>query len=150
MARNVKMYLYQRYSGKKLKEIGVHFGVGESRVSQSSRRVAEKIELYRKLERKVAGLEKRINSSRMKAPPFFPCPSGHRGSTAAGSTFQPGSTAATGKVAIRITQKIRISWALMFMLGRFGCRTYGIVVSDPVLTNKKRLIECRARLYISR
>ena len=71
LARNVKMYLYQRYSGKKLKEIGVHFGVGESRVSQSSRRVAEKIELYRKLERKVAGLEKRINSSGMKICPLF-------------------------------------------------------------------------------
>jgi putative transposase len=66
LARNVKMYLCQRYSGKKLKEIGVHFGIGESGVSQSCRRVAEKIERDKKLKRKIAGLEKRINSSRMK------------------------------------------------------------------------------------
>jgi chromosomal replication initiation ATPase DnaA len=29
-ARNVKMYLCQRYTGEKLKAIGQHFGIGES------------------------------------------------------------------------------------------------------------------------
>ncbi len=38
---NVKMYLCQRYSGKKLKEIGLHFGSGESGVSPACRRVAQ-------------------------------------------------------------------------------------------------------------
>jgi hypothetical protein len=32
LARDVKMYLCQRHSDKKLKEIGVHFGIGESGV----------------------------------------------------------------------------------------------------------------------
>jgi hypothetical protein len=27
LARNVKMYLCQRYTGKKLREIGLHFGI---------------------------------------------------------------------------------------------------------------------------
>jgi REP element-mobilizing transposase RayT len=66
LARNVKMYLSQRYSGKKLKEIGLHFGIGESGVSQASKRVAQKIEKDKKLKKKIDRLDKKINSSRMK------------------------------------------------------------------------------------
>ena len=66
MARNVKMYLCQRYTGKKLMEIGSHFGIGESGVSQACRRVAQKIEKDKKLKKKILGLEKQINMSRMK------------------------------------------------------------------------------------
>ena len=66
LARNVKMYLCQRYTGKKLKEIGLHFGIGESGVSQACRRVAQKIEKDKKLKKKIVGLEKKINLSRMK------------------------------------------------------------------------------------
>ncbi len=44
LSRNVKMYLCQRYTGNKLKEIGFHFGIGGSGVSQACRRVADKIE----------------------------------------------------------------------------------------------------------
>ena len=61
MARTVKMYLCQRYTGKKLKEIGLHFGIGESGVSQACRRVAQKIEKDKKLKKKIVGLEQRIN-----------------------------------------------------------------------------------------
>ena len=66
MARNVKMYLSQRYTGKKLKDIGLHFGIGESGVSQACRRVAQKIEKDKKLKKKIVRLEKQINLSRMK------------------------------------------------------------------------------------
>ena len=66
MARNVKMYLCQRYSGKKLTEIGLHFGIGESGVSQACRRVAQKMEKDKKLKKKIVGLEKKINLSTMK------------------------------------------------------------------------------------
>ncbi len=45
---NVKMYFCQRYTGKKLKEIGLHFGIGESGVSPACRRVAQKIEKDKK------------------------------------------------------------------------------------------------------
>jgi hypothetical protein len=54
LARNVKMYLCQRYTGKKLKEIGLHFGIGESGVS------------HKELKKKIVRLEKQINLSRMK------------------------------------------------------------------------------------
>jgi REP element-mobilizing transposase RayT/predicted XRE-type DNA-binding protein len=66
MARNVKMYLCQRNSSKKLKEIGLHFGIGESGVSQACRRVAQKIEKDKKLKKKIVRLEKKIGLSRMK------------------------------------------------------------------------------------
>jgi chromosomal replication initiation ATPase DnaA len=66
LARIVKMYLCQRYNGKKLMEIGLHFGIGESGVSQACRRVAQKIEKDKKLKKKIERLEKQINLSRMK------------------------------------------------------------------------------------
>jgi REP element-mobilizing transposase RayT len=66
LARNVKMYLCQRLTGRKLKEIGLHFGIGESGVSQVCRRVVQKIEKDKKLKKKIARLEKQINLSRMK------------------------------------------------------------------------------------
>lgn len=66
LARNVKMYLCQRYTGKKLKEIGSHFGIGESGVSQACRRVSHRMEKDKTLKKKIAGLEKKINLSRMK------------------------------------------------------------------------------------
>jgi hypothetical protein len=49
---------YQFYTGKKLKEIGLQFGIGESGVSQSCRRVAQKIEKDKKLKKKIDRLEK--------------------------------------------------------------------------------------------
>ena len=66
LARNVKMYLCQKYTGKKLKEIGLQFGIGESGVSQSCRRVTQKIEKDKKLKKKIDRLEKQMNMSRMK------------------------------------------------------------------------------------
>jgi hypothetical protein len=62
----VRMYLCQRYTGKKLKEMALHFGIGESGVSQASRRVAQKIERDKKLKNKMVRLESQINLSRMK------------------------------------------------------------------------------------
>jgi putative transposase len=66
LARNVKMYLCQRYTGKKLKEIGLHFGIGESGVSQACKRVAQRTEKDKKLKKKIARLENQKNLSRMK------------------------------------------------------------------------------------
>jgi len=53
LARNLKMYFCQKYTNKKLKEIGLQFGIGESGVSQSCRRVAQKIEKDKKLKKKI-------------------------------------------------------------------------------------------------
>ena len=61
LAKKVSLYLCHRYSGRKLKEIGGYFGLGESGVSQASRRVRMKIEADKKLRRKVKDIEKRID-----------------------------------------------------------------------------------------
>jgi hypothetical protein len=65
--RNIKLYLCQRYTGEKLKDIGKHFGIGESGVSQASRRIARKIDRDKKLKRKIEKIEKKLNLSRMKS-----------------------------------------------------------------------------------
>ena len=66
LARNVKMYLCQRHTGEKLFDIGIHFGIGASGVCQASRRVARKIEMDKKLKRKINKIEKKIKLSKMK------------------------------------------------------------------------------------
>ena len=66
LARNVKMYLCQRYTGEKLRDIGIHFGIEASGVSQACRRVAKKMETDKKLKRKINKLEKTIILSTMK------------------------------------------------------------------------------------
>jgi putative transposase len=66
LARNVKMYLGQKYSGRSLKDIAKHFGIGESGVSQAGRRVAGRLKKERKLRKQVEKIEKKIRLSRMK------------------------------------------------------------------------------------
>ncbi|NIS78934.1 MAG: hypothetical protein GTO14_01630 [Anaerolineales bacterium] len=66
LARNVKMYLCQKYTAKKLKDIGSHFAIGESGVSQACRRARQWMENDKKLRREIEKLEKKIRSSRMK------------------------------------------------------------------------------------
>ena len=61
LSRNIKMYLCTRYTGNKLKEIGFHFGIGESGVSQACRRVADKIEEDKKLKKQIEKFEKLFN-----------------------------------------------------------------------------------------
>lgn len=66
LARNIKLYLCQRYTGEKLKDIGSLFGIGESGVSQACRRVAQKIDRDKGLKGKVEKIEKKLKLSRMK------------------------------------------------------------------------------------
>ena len=66
LARNIKLYLCQRYTGEKLKDIGKHFGIGESGVSQACRRVAQRIDRDKKLKRKIGKIEKKLIMSKMK------------------------------------------------------------------------------------
>jgi putative transposase len=66
LARSVKMFLCQRYTGEKLKDIGTHFGIGESGVSHASRRVVDKTRNDKKLKTKIAKIERKLNLSRMK------------------------------------------------------------------------------------
>ena len=60
LGRNIKMFLCQRYTDEKLKDIGACFGIGESGVSQACRRVKDKIRKDKKLERKISKIVKKI------------------------------------------------------------------------------------------
>jgi len=57
LARKVKLYLYHRYTGQSLKEIGMRFGMKESGVSQASRRFSEKMDSDSGLRKKVNGIK---------------------------------------------------------------------------------------------
>jgi hypothetical protein len=65
-ARNIKMYLCQRYTKERLKDIGQDFGIGESGVSQACRRVSQRIQKDKNLKRKMARIERKLDLSRMK------------------------------------------------------------------------------------
>jgi chromosomal replication initiation ATPase DnaA len=49
-----------------LKDIGLHFGIGESGVSQAGRRVAQKVENDKQLKKRIAKISEKMNLSRMK------------------------------------------------------------------------------------
>jgi hypothetical protein len=66
LARNVKIFLCQRYTGEKLKDIGIYFGIGESGVSQASRRIQEKIKKDKRIKAKIDKMIRKLNLSRMK------------------------------------------------------------------------------------
>ncbi|UCH01225.1 MAG: transposase [Deltaproteobacteria bacterium] len=65
LLRQVSLYFYHKYSGKTLKEIGTHFGIGESAVSQASRRLVLKMPNEAKLRKKIRMIEKRLIMSRV-------------------------------------------------------------------------------------
>ena len=65
LARSVKIYLCHRYTGKALKEIGQRFDIGDSGVSQASRRIAMRISQDNKLSKKIRKIEDKL-LSRMK------------------------------------------------------------------------------------
>ncbi len=53
LLRRVQIYLCHKFSGQKLKDIGFHFGIGVSGVSQASRRVALQIKVDKRLKKKI-------------------------------------------------------------------------------------------------
>ena len=63
--RKVKIFLSQRYTGKKLKDIGIHFGIGETGVSQVSKRFTDKIKKDEKLKNKIDKIARKLDLSRM-------------------------------------------------------------------------------------
>ncbi len=60
LAKKIKLYFCHRYSGLKLKEIGKYFGIGESGVSQTSRRLFDKLKRNKNLSKKVDILKKKL------------------------------------------------------------------------------------------
>lgn len=66
LARDIKLYLCRRYTAEKLKDIGKHFGIGESGVSKAYRRILEKIPEDTRLRTKIEEIERNLNLSRIK------------------------------------------------------------------------------------
>ena len=60
LARQIKLHFCHKYSGKKLKEICACFGIGESGVSQTIRRISEKLKKDKKLRRKINLIDKKL------------------------------------------------------------------------------------------
>lgn len=64
LSRNIKIYLCQKLTGKRLDDIGTYFGIGGSGVCQASRRIAGQLEKDKALAKTVKKIEG--NLSRMK------------------------------------------------------------------------------------
>ena len=63
LARKAAVYISHRYSGRKLKEIGLHFDIGESAVSQTSRRFAEIVAKDRGIMKRIEKLNRELGLS---------------------------------------------------------------------------------------
>jgi len=63
----ILMFLCRKCTCEKLKDIGIYFGIGESGLSQACRRFKDKIRNDKKLERKIAKIEKKLNVSRIRS-----------------------------------------------------------------------------------
>ena len=61
LARQVKLYFSHRYTGLKLKEIGQWYGVGESGVTQASRRVALRAETNKQISKAIDKIARFVN-----------------------------------------------------------------------------------------
>jgi len=53
------------HTGRKLKYIGRHFNVGESAVSQASRRISMKVQMDKKLKKQIKKVENKLNLSKV-------------------------------------------------------------------------------------
>ena len=60
LVKNVSLYLCHRHSGRKLRQIGQHFDIGESAVSQASRRISMKMERDKKLSKQIKIIENKL------------------------------------------------------------------------------------------
>jgi REP element-mobilizing transposase RayT len=61
LVKNVSLYFCHRYTANKLKQIGGHFNIGESAVSQASGRISVKIKQDKKLKRQIKRVENKLN-----------------------------------------------------------------------------------------
>ncbi|MDA8404756.1 MAG: hypothetical protein M0Z56_11285 [Desulfobacteraceae bacterium] len=65
LSKQAALYVCHRYSGKTLGEIGRYFSVGDSGVSQASRRFLEKLNKDKKLQNDMEKIIEKINLSRV-------------------------------------------------------------------------------------
>ncbi len=60
LTKKVSIYLCHKYSGRPLKEIGEYFGISESGVSQTSKRLRVDIDKNRKLRKQIEIIKKKL------------------------------------------------------------------------------------------
>lgn len=60
LARKAGIYLCHQYTGRPLREIGAHFGIGESAISQTSRRFHQSLERDSNLSRRIDQIKERL------------------------------------------------------------------------------------------
>ena len=65
LIKNVSLFLCHRHTGSSLKRIGRHFSIGESAVSQASRRIGMKIKRDKKLKKQIQKVENKLNLSKV-------------------------------------------------------------------------------------
>jgi hypothetical protein len=65
LSRNIALFLCHRYSRRTLKYIGKHFGIGESAVSQASRRIATIIAKDKKLKGQIQKVKSQLFMSKV-------------------------------------------------------------------------------------
>ena len=61
LARQIKLHFCHRYTGLKLAEIGKSFGIGESGVTQASKRFSERLKKDKKLRKTAEKIKKKPN-----------------------------------------------------------------------------------------
>ncbi|MBN2536044.1 MAG: transposase [Spirochaetales bacterium] len=60
LGRNIKIYLARSYTGKRLREIGDAFGIGDTAVSQVCRRLSARIDKGKNLKKIISNIRKRL------------------------------------------------------------------------------------------
>jgi len=60
LERNIQIYMAKSYTGKRLREIGDAFGIGEAAVSQVCRRLSARIDKDKKLKKSISNIRKRL------------------------------------------------------------------------------------------
>jgi uncharacterized protein (UPF0332 family) len=65
IVRKAAIYISHRYSGRKLRDIGQRFGVGESAVAQSSSRFETELRGSRKLKKRIEDVLKALKLSKV-------------------------------------------------------------------------------------
>jgi len=63
LVKKVSLYLCHRHTASKLKKIGRNFNIGESAVSQASRRISVKIKRDQKLRKQIKSIKNKLNLS---------------------------------------------------------------------------------------
>jgi hypothetical protein len=61
LSKKITIYLFHKYSGMQLKEIGSYFGIGDSAISESSRQFDVILEKNRKLRKEIEFIQDQVN-----------------------------------------------------------------------------------------